>query len=505
MRTGLRAIAGALAAAFCAALAQAAPLHRYAVQIDESLEHLTVMACFDGAVPQTLTADDGASRFLQAMRIDAAPKSSIVVQANEATIVGAPHDACVNYSVQLQPRVRGRQTGGPETRRIGNDLLTAIGDWLWRPSVLADGEDIELTFDLPPTVAVSAPWPRVSDIGNWGYRLAGTPADWPGVVAFGHFQPVAIDVPGVRVELAILGEADSGQREFARGWIERTVRGVAAGYGQFPVPALQVIVASSDQRGRSPVPWAYVARGGGAAVHLFVDLSRGPEDIERDWSFTHELSHLFLPYMESRDAWLFEGLPTYLQNVLMARNGTISEEEAWRRMYEGFGRGTDVGEGLSLQDVSQRMGRGGLYLRAYWGGAAYMLAADMRLRSRKDAARSLDRALANLARCCSGTMRRYTAQEIIALLDQASGTTVFSELAAELIERPEFPDYERLFRDLDIEMLGGFPILNDGPGAEMRRGIMGKNRPEARGPRQNQGKTRTGWPRDREQSVALGQ
>ena len=474
MRKPPRALAAAFAAAFFATAAQAAPLHRYAVKVDESLEQLTVTACFDGDLPQTLTADDGASRFLQSMRIDAAPASTIVVQANEASIAGAARNACVNYSVQLQPRVRGRQTGGPETRRIDRDLLTAIGDWLWRPALLADGEDIELSFDLPPAVAVSAPWPRVSDARNPRYRLAGTPADWQGVVAFGRFRPVAIDVPGARVELAIIGDADAAQREFARGWIERTVRGVAAGYGRFPAPALQVIVAPSDQRGRSPVPWAYVARGGGAAVHLFVDLSRRPEDIERDWSFTHELSHLFLPYMDSRDAWLFEGLPTYLQNVLMARNGTISEAEAWRRMHEGFGRGAGVGEGLSLQDASQRMGRGGLYLRAYWGGAAYMLAADMRLRRQKDAARSLDSVLAGLARCCSDTMRRYSAEEIVAQLDRASGTSVFSELAAEWIERPGFPDYERLFRELDIEMLGGFPILNDGPGAAIRRGIMGK-------------------------------
>jgi hypothetical protein len=58
-------------------------------------------------------------------------------------------------------------------------------------------------------------------------------------------------------------------------------------------------------------------------------------------------------------------------------------------------------------------------------------------------------------------------------MDAATGTTVFSELAAELLDRPEFPDYERLFRDLGIEMLGGHPILGDGPGASVRTAIMG--------------------------------
>lgn len=461
-----------LAAALVAPAAPAASLHHYRVTVDDTLTRFVVEACFDGPAPAQLVADDGAARFLQHMAVRDAASATVEVGNREATISGAPANACIDYTVQLEPRVRGRQTGGPETRRVDADLLTAFGDWLWRPPVLAGTDDVELTFDLPPGVAVSVPWQRVADSPRPAWRIGATPADWPGVAAFGHFKPVPIDVAGVRVELALVGAASAAQDAFVRGWIERAVRGVATGYGRFPVTSLQVVVVPAGQHGRSPVPWAYVARGGGAAVHLFVDLGRRPQDIEADWSLTHELSHLFLPYVASGDAWLFEGLPSYLQQVLMARNGSISEEEAWRRLYQGFGRGAKVGEGLSLREASERIGRGGLYLRAYWGGAALMLAADLELRQR-DPALSLDNALAGLRDCCADTSRRYSAEEILAAMDRATGTSVFSDLAARLVDRPQFPDYDRLFRTLDIDVLGGFPILNDGPGKALREGIMG--------------------------------
>jgi hypothetical protein len=48
-----RLIAG-IALFVCTAAAMAAPLHRYLVRVDDSLERLAVSACFDGAAPQAL-------------------------------------------------------------------------------------------------------------------------------------------------------------------------------------------------------------------------------------------------------------------------------------------------------------------------------------------------------------------------------------------------------------------------------------------------------------------
>ena len=156
------------------------------------------------------------------------------------------------------------------------------------------------------------------------------------------------------------------------------------------------------------------------------------------------MSHLFLPYVVSRDAWLYEGVPTYLQNTLMARGGAISADEAWERMHAGFLRGALTAPHLSLARANERVGFGP-YLRVYWGGAALMLEADLRLRNESGGKQSLDTALAQLARCCAGEQRRWSADEIIARIDALTGSTVLSEIVRRQFGAEGFPDYDALF------------------------------------------------------------
>lgn len=47
-------------------------------------------------------------------------------------------------------------------------------------------------------------------------------------------------------------------------------------------------------------------------------------ELSRDWTATHELSHMLLPYVASRDRWLSESLASYYQNVLRARDGRLA-------------------------------------------------------------------------------------------------------------------------------------------------------------------------------------
>jgi hypothetical protein len=262
-----------------------------------------------------------------------------------------------------------------------------------------------------------------------------------------------VEVPGAVLHLALLGIPESAQQAQLEKWIADAAHNVALLYGRFPVASLQVVVAPTPS-GRGPVPWAYVARGGGPAVHLFINPARPAAEFERDWSLTHEMSHLFLPYVASRDAWLFEGLPTYLQNVLMARGGATSVQEAWQRMQAGFQRGARTAPELSLARAGERIGYNGIYLRVYWAGAAMMLAADLQLRNLTGAKQSLATALEQLAQCCMAQERRWSAQEIIERLDEATGTTVFGDLARAQFESDHFPDYDAVLARAGVRFDG---------------------------------------------------
>ena len=133
------------------------------------------------------------------------------------------------------------------------------------------------------------------------------------------------------------------------------------------------------------LPWnvdpeiAAQIRGGGVAAEFFVDQTRPLNELRFDWTATHELSHMLLPYVSSRDRWLSEGLASYYQNVLRARDGRLTEQQAWQKLHAGFERGRKATHGGSLAEAS-RAGWSAT-MRVYWGGAAMMLKADSQLRA----------------------------------------------------------------------------------------------------------------------------
>lgn len=452
--------------------ASAAPLHRYIVQVGESLDVLAVKACFDGKAPGALVAETSAAQtFLEEVRLSGRllrPRADEVIALD-----GAPHNACVDYRVKLRPARSTAQTGGPETRRVGRDLLTSVGDWLWRPREFEQGADVELSFVLPAGVAVSVPWEHAGpEAAKSTFRIGPTPYNWPAIAAFGRFAEREIVVPGAVLRLVFLDGLTPAQQARAEQWVRRAAHNVNTLYARFPAQSVQVIVAPTPHGG-GPVPWAYVSRGGGAGVHLFIDPAHAPEEFDRDWSLTHEMSHLFLPYVAARDAWLFEGLPTYLQNVLMVRGGAIEAQEGWRRMISGFQRGTRAGTGLSLAKASERIAVRGNYLRVYWAGAAMMLDADLRLREVTEGRHSLDSALAGLAECCLAPERRWRADELIATLDRITGTTVFGDVMREQFESDEFPDFKRVLVRAGVTVKDGEVVLDPAaPGAPFREAIM---------------------------------
>ena len=446
-------------------------VHRYHVEVGDALDRLKVRACFDGAVPAYLTpATSGAAAFLERVTFPGGVPSNLP-RADRIDLAGLAQGTCIDYKVKLDAERGGAQSGGAESRWVGRDLLTSIGDWLWRPR--AEAGDIQISFSLPPGVRVSAPWRSVPGREDQPTFLAGpTPADWPGVVAFGRFAVRRVEVGGAVLHLAMLDGPPPDQQARIETWITSAARNVATVRGRFPVDVLQVIV-SPTLRGKGPVPWAYVGRGGGPAVHLFVSPSHSDEAFLRDWSATHEMSHLLLPYVASRDVWLTEGLPTYLQNVLMARGGAIGEREAWSRMIVGFQRASKVGAGLSLAQASGRAGIGGIYQRVYWGGASLMLEADLRLREGSSGSQSLDTALEGIARCCLGQARRWSATELFDEMDRATGASVFAGLLRERLDAPEFPDFQSQLVRAGITVAGGEVVLDDAaPLAAERRAMM---------------------------------
>lgn len=466
-----------LAACLFPAAHAAERLHRYTVTVDDALSALRVEACFAGAPPASLVVEslDAQAVFAEG-KVAQGVARRLAPNGAELPLKGVGENGCIDYSVNLAGVRMKHDHSGNSTRRIGRDLFTEVGIWFWRPAQLGPDEDIEIAFRLPAGIGVSVPWRPVADAAVPTYRVGRGAYDRPSAAAFGRFTEMPIDVPGARLRLAVLDGNPPADVEGMRRWIEDAAQSIAAIYGRFPVPSPQVLVLPGA-RAQEPTPWAYVLRGGQAASHFYVNQRRPVSEYVEDWTAPHELSHLLLPTIDSRDAWLSEGLATYYQNVSRVRSGAITAEDAWQRMHAGFRRGRDWGpKELSLAQATERMYREGGYMRVYWQGTALLLAADVELRRLSDGRQSLDTVLEAFGRCCLDPDPEWRARDVLARFDELSGTKVFTTLHDTQIEAPGFPDLSGLYRQLGLRALGGKLEVGEGPLARIRDAIM------ARGP-----------------------
>lgn len=433
--------------------AEAASLHRYTITVDAAIREVDVRACFDGAPPRYLVAEslDASAALLEA-RIEGMRKR-LEPNGAELDLRGVPDDGCVNYRASLMVQGGRHQRSSGAARRVGPDVVTDVGTWLWRPSLLAQDEEVELRFELPEGMSVSAPWKPQRDAHGrvQAYRLGHAPYDWPAAVAFGTFQQHEIAVGDARLRVAVLHGAPKVEWESIRQWLTRSAEAVSTLYGRLPVDEVQMIVVPGA-RGDEPVPSAFVLRGGQPAVHFFINQRKPLADYLADWTAVHEMAHLLLPHVRPEDAWLSEGVASYYQNVLRARAGMISVQEAWQRMHGSFRRAMRSMPGTTLADATERMYRDGAYMRVYWHGAALVLMADQRLRARTQGAQSLDRVLYRLHACCLNGAQVWQANALFDKLDELSATTVFSELYAQHVTAARFPDLTETYDELGLDL-----------------------------------------------------
>jgi hypothetical protein len=279
-------------------------------------------------------------------------------------------------------------------------------------------------------------------------------------------------VGDARLRLSVLDGSPPVDVAQMEAWITDSAKMVTGMYGRFPFSQVQVMVVP-NAKGNEPTPWAFVVRGGIPAIHFVINQRRPIDEFYDDWTAAHEFSHLFLPFVNYRDAWLSEGVATYYQNVLRARSGRISAQDAWWNLHAGFERGQADTNKLTLSEATQGMHRWGHYMRVYWSGTAIMLLADLRLRQESDGLKSLDTALDALNTCCSRAPREWTAAELFARLDDITQTRVFSGLLEEHADSNRFPDLSVAYRDLGIVPLGeDIDLSTDAPLAHVRDAIM---------------------------------
>jgi hypothetical protein len=436
----------------CLALLSAsahADLQHYTLRVAPSLTGYSAHACFPDSVPERLIT--GSGRALALMRDIRARFGGVTRELTPRhgalLLPRVPDDRCLDWAVDLGDLADG--TDWNSATRIGDALVVSPRLLLWRQAEPYRSGDLELRFELPPGVEVSAPWRRVSAPGAAPvFRLGATAPSWPATLLLGRFERREFEVGGARFELALTAAPARIEAARVQRWVEQGARAVAGVIGRFPVERVQLLVVPVHDA-HEAVPDAVTARGGGAAIHAKLHAGASDAALRRDWVIVHELAHFLLPFVDRRDAWLSEGFASYYQHVLRARSGALTPEAGWRALLDGLARG-DRGTrpGITLRDAAHAPGAN--TMRIYWSGAALALHADVELRRRSGGRESLDTVLARFVACCREPDRSWRATELLGELDRLSGTTLFSTWHAEHIHSAFFPNLRPLYAELGI-------------------------------------------------------
>jgi M61 glycyl aminopeptidase len=273
--------------------------------------------------------------------------------------------------------------------------------------------------------------------------------------------------------LEISPDFSARQRENVSQWIEFLSGALLQVYGQWPRQQWRISVSPASASNSDPIPWAQVHRGDIDTVEFFTAPQATTQQLKDNWTGYHELAHLLIPYRGWGDNWFSEGLASFYQNILQARSGILSEQQAWQNIYNGFllGRADSGFDGQTLASVSNAMRDDGGFMRVYWSGAWYFLVADIRLRQQSGGKLTLDLALMNLNTCCADA--QLSVPQMVSKLDELNSVLLFQPLYKQVNDSTRMPPFENIFASLGISLANGKVTLQQqGPGAALRQQIL---------------------------------
>ena len=274
---------------------------------------------------------------------------------------------------------------------------------------------------------------------------------------------------GRTLEVLVSPQFTQAAQQNTLAWVDFLSQSLLQVYGRWPRKHWKISVTPASAAAGDPIPWAQVHRATVDHVEFFVSPAATSEDLKAAWTGYHELAHLLIPYRGWGNTWFSEGLASYYQNILQARAGILSEQEMWQNLHDAFQRGVvdNAFDGQRLQSVSANLRKDGGFMRVYWSGASYFLAADVRLRRQSAGKLSLDLALERLNQCCAD--EKLSARQIADKLDELNEVLFFGNLYQKLNDSTETPAFQPIFASLGIDIVGGIAQLqSEGPGARLR-------------------------------------
>lgn len=323
----------------------------------------------------------------------------------------------------------------------GGLLFASPARWLLRPQNLPRGT-YRLHVTTPPGVRfVTGVYPSRDGLADT-YEGPTELIARATYAAFGDFTQTIIEEGEARIYLEVPRDRLNVDPAAMRAWVERAVHGVAGYFGRFPLPRATILVI--------PVAGARILFGsalgnGGAAIQVLVGRDTPDQRFAQDWILTHETVHLGFPNLGPGHEWMEEGLATYLEPIIRARQGIHSEAELWKELQHGFAQGT-------LTDREPGYEASQTWAHVYWGGALFFFLADLEIRVRTGSERNLSHALRGILDDGGDIRTHRPIPRLLRAADAATGVDVLSDLYQSLgASNSKRVEVDRLLKDLGVQ------------------------------------------------------
>ncbi len=441
---GLRAVLSLLAALALPSLAAAAECRYDVTVIDASGSELAVSIECDGGLPARLGMKTGAAGWVGTIRLSDGTQLETDLDGWSIPANKRANTAQYRLDIAAMANASGRYNAA---LKVGDSVLVQFDSWLAVPEPAGDIE-LVISIALPAGGNVATSLPRYPE----GYRIAASELDRAGYFVFGSFKraDVTLPAPGAlatgsgattQAHLIVLDQGMKATTADLTRWVEFTGLAAAEFWRGFPMAdSFIVVVPESGQ---------HIARGRvlpGASVTTILHVGRDmpAAKLYADSVLIHEMLHLGSPSIEDKGDWLNEGVATYYETIVRERAGWITREEVWREWLDLLPRGLDAMGPTGLEEAD----RNGIY----WGGALFMLLADIELRESSGLRQGIEDCV-RAVRDAGGTMDRdWTTKQFLDVCDRTYGNTIVSDLAARYLKPGEPPKLTVLWQRLGVSM-----------------------------------------------------
>jgi len=347
-------------------------------------------------------------------------------------------------------------TNTESTAMTGQLLKVPTGLLMWRNEQI---ENDVINVQLPKAantklVNHSLPLPKIN---HDQYKWPEEPSFMSLFAYFGDFSQKTLRISeqsgsNLSLQINLLSKTLDSQYDSLITWINQVARSLVATSVLSGEQTVQLNLFASHSS--ESVPFAMVYRGEGTSIDAQINPQASLSQLKTDWTLYHEFAHLALPFIDRNDAWLSEGLASYLQYPLMQKASVLDEREAIEELWHGIRRGqTNYQElskpNLTLAQLSSNMMEFRSFKQVYWRGAIFWFQVDLKLRANGD---SLVRLLNRFNRCCRDLNSIWQGESLSAVLDQQIDYPFIQQLVTQYNNSTQFPQTDRLFNSIGISI-----------------------------------------------------